>query len=222
MKDLEVSQPEVDDEQLYEGGFKQKKYRGYCPGPRKNCEHCDRSFVKWETLRNHMFKVHNIKVVPKPKSETKHEKIHVCDVCGIAYVTGEALWAHRWRVHKLKKPPRQTIEPEKFACTLCRCKYTRKSLLQRHQLHKHDIPIPKFVPKFPRSFVCDICYLGLTNQIGLDRHKLMRHGINKLSTRVTTFQCGYCEKVFTKEKWYKKHVSVCENQAPVKPESADE
>ena len=163
------------DEQMYEGGFKQRKKQEYRPGPRKDCEHCDRSFVKWETLRNHMFKVHNIKVVPKPKSETKHEKIHVCDVCGIAYATGESLWAHRWRVHKLPKPPRQTKRESKYACTLCRCKYTMKMDLEKHQLRKHDIPMPKFVPKHSRRHQCDECGKRYVNLPSLRKHYKREH-----------------------------------------------
>ena len=60
-----------DSDDELKGWKKLRGYRGYNPGPPKVCKVCGKIFVKSETLRNHLWKVHEILVKPKSRLETK-------------------------------------------------------------------------------------------------------------------------------------------------------
>ena len=193
------------------------------------CDKCDKKYTRRGALKNHMDKVHDIKLPPlthqsrnsKLKDQDlKNPRKFNCDKCDKSYTEKYNLDNHKKRVHYV------TTEPPlgEFKCTLCVKRYARRLGLRRHMKNVHDATLPTLRSGQKSSkgseneqrFKCDFCSNYYEHKTNLNRHMRKKHNVqyNSLPKRPTR-QCKRCGKRFISNTWWFFHAKYfC---VPLKP-----
>lgn len=146
---------------------------------RTQCSICMKVFSKVATLLKHITTKHN------NNGEEKHEKRHLCDICGKGFGTSDKLKIH-YRIHTGDKP---------FACKYCEKRFTKKDYLIMHErVHTGEKPYPcEFCGKCfnqaaslrihvrghtgERPYICQFCNGGYISRGSLNLHMKICNGV---------------------------------------------
>lgn len=145
------------------------------------CNHCDRFFLKEETLQAHINSVHF-------KNQFKH---YACKKCEFMTFSASLLRGHYSRIHT--KPPGQTVKPPKTACNICGL------LVQKVSTHIRQVHIR------PKVVFCDICGYGVHALGRLNRH-MQRHISKETRQQSSKFYCDICGAVLHSKNSVKSHI----------------
>ncbi|VDI38876.1 Hypothetical predicted protein [Mytilus galloprovincialis] len=180
----------------YVGKKSRKVYKLY------KCTVCKKTFDYLLCVQNHV-RIHTgdrpYKCGACPKdfvtkcSLAEHEKVHtgdrphVCHICGITFMQKYKLAIH------LQKHNGET----NFSCDICGKGFIRKDHLNNHiQSHNKD-----------RLFSCKICGQSYKTEKSVKAHER--------SHAPGTFQCHFCHKVYTQNRYLKVHINEKHNLSPL-------
>ncbi|VDI68000.1 Hypothetical predicted protein [Mytilus galloprovincialis] len=180
----------------YVGKKSRKVYKLY------KCTVCKKTFDYLLCVQNHV-RIHTgdrpYKCGACPKdfvtkcSLAEHEKVHtgdrphVCHICGITFMQKYKLAIH------LQKHNGET----NFSCDICGKGFIRKDHLNNHiQSHNKD-----------RPFSCKICGQSYKTEKSVKAHER--------SHAPGTFQCHFCHKVYTQNRYLKVHINEKHNLSPL-------
>ncbi|VDI20974.1 Hypothetical predicted protein [Mytilus galloprovincialis] len=115
------------------------------------------------------------------------DRPHVCHICGITFMQKYKLAIH------LQKHNGET----NFSCDICGKGFIRKDHLNNHiQSHNKD-----------RPFSCKICGQSYKTEKSVKAHER--------SHAPGTFQCHFCHKVYTQNRYLKVHINEKHNLSPL-------
>ncbi|CAC5394067.1 KRAB [Mytilus coruscus] len=180
----------------YVGKKPRKVYRLY------KCTVCKKTFDYLLCVQNHV-RIHTgdrpYKCGECPKdfvtkcSLAEHEKVHtgdrphVCHICGVTFMQKYKLDIH------LQKHNGET----NYSCDICGKGFIRKDHLKNHiQSHNKD-----------RPFSCKICGQSYKTEKSVKAHER--------SHAPGTFQCHFCHKVYTQNRYLKVHINAKHNLSPL-------
>ncbi|CAG2210105.1 KRAB [Mytilus edulis] len=180
----------------YVGKKSRKVYKLY------KCTVCKKTFDYLLCVQNHV-RIHTgdrpYKCGACPKdfvtkcSLAEHEKVHtgdrphVCHICGITFMQKYKLAIH------LQKHNGES----NFSCDICGKGFIRKDHLNNHiQSHNKD-----------RPFSCKICGQSYKTEKSVKAHER--------SHAPGTFQCHFCHKVYTQNRYLKVHINEKHNLSPL-------
>jgi len=110
------------------------------------CGQCEATFTAYDSLKNHVVKIHVNPSVPIP-----------CEVCGKLYNDKNAIRQHM----KMSHPdPEQAVN-----CPTCGIQYKTAQHLKAHMLQVHC----------PTSFLCQLCGYSAKMKLSLDNHMKTVH-----------------------------------------------
>ena len=155
------------------------------------CELCDKSFIHFKNLTNHM----------KKKHENNDETRFSCDECGNVYAQKHNLEQHIKVKHQnfrykcpecpeLEYSSRSTLDVhiqakhrgQKFKCTECEAEYA-----YRHEYVQHMRSIHLGV-----RYNCDLCGNEFRSKVSLKDHLRSAH------EKIKAFKCEVCHRVYAR------------------------
>ncbi|XP_055311446.1 zinc finger protein 91-like isoform X2 [Sitodiplosis mosellana] len=143
---------------------------------RYTCKVCDKGFDNYDHFYKHR-KSHS--------SPTKKTRDHLCEECGMSFMTVQTLRAHKMSSIHSKEPT--------FQCSDCPRKFYNKIHLHRHAQKHENI-----------KYVCDICNRELRSNMSYKKH-MRRHNRTEADRR---HECQICHMKFYEPKALTKHKLV--------------
>ena len=143
----------------------------------KTCEHCNKSFKCFQSLKNHQVMYHE-----KKTEETDGPA--VCNECGREYKSHKLLKAHL-RIHTPE------YRNQKYCCDICGNEYKSNVSLRSHINTIHH---------GQRNFPCDICGKLFTRANTLRSHRKIHDGIKQ-------FNCIYCNSAYGEKRNLMNHIA---------------
>uniref|UniRef100_A0A1B0EWZ8 C2H2-type domain-containing protein n=2 Tax=Lutzomyia longipalpis TaxID=7200 RepID=A0A1B0EWZ8_LUTLO len=156
-----------------------------------HCETCGKAFGHSSTFHKHL-RMHERAKMPPPirdkldevaRARETRERLFQCEVCAKAFIRMADLKLHL-RFHSDVRP---------YKCTVCPKAFHSSSIMKNHIDRHFGI----------RKHVCKHCGLTYTDPTGLRRH-LVKHG----DSRVKTFACDQCGKIFVQKYQLIRHTST--------------
>uniref|UniRef100_A0A8D9F1M9 Zinc finger protein 582 n=1 Tax=Cacopsylla melanoneura TaxID=428564 RepID=A0A8D9F1M9_9HEMI len=167
------------------------------------CPECPSIQYSFDTLKNHIFKMHNMDEFPCPLCKkiftvkrqllrhvrTVHDKIrnYQCPICGHSFADVTNLNVHM-HIHTGEK---------KHVCDVCGKSFTQWAHLYQHKFSHSD-----------ELYVCSHCGRNYSSPASLRRH------ITTCHTNVTEYPCEICGKGFRNKQILKDHLSIHNSARP--------
>ena len=150
-----------------------------------NCNHCSKTFVKYESFKSHLKKCKVQQIVEENESnskvkysEAKTKTKYECDKCDKTYKSGASLLDHQKSFH----------EGIKYNCEKCNLHYATKQSLRRHIQATHD----------GFRLECNKCH-KLIQKANLLRHmKIVHEGVR--------YNCSHCDKKYAEKAMLNQHI----------------
>nr|CAI5835587.1 unnamed protein product [Callosobruchus analis] len=155
----------------------------------KRCIYCNKTFLRKQTLDDHMLKAHPDFLASVGK------KVHECTKCTYKTVSITNLKKHM--VNHPDTPRNRTIS----TCIYCNKIFVRKETLDDHIVRTH----PDFITSVSRKVLeCTKCSFKTINTNKLKEHILAKHP-DIAGNRVTS-TCIYCNKTFVRKATRDDHI----------------
>ena len=171
------------------------KAKNSCFRKRHKCSHCDISFKRENSLKQHLEIQHGNESLQKVDTKCFEEelKVYQCSECNGQYKSMAGVTDHIARIHEGKKP---------LECTDCQFTVTKTSNLKKHIETVHEGIKP---------FKCEICEIRFAHKSGYKYHVTAIHDKKK------PFQCVECDATFAGKGSLKSHFdAVHEGKKPNK------
>nr|CAI5835584.1 unnamed protein product [Callosobruchus analis] len=154
------------------------------------CIYCNKTFVRKETLNDHIVKSHPDFIASVSK------KVHECTKCSFKTISASNL-----KEHILAKHP--DIGGNRVTIT---CIYCNKTLVRKETLEDHVVKIhPDFIASVSKKVhECTKCTFKTISTSNLKKHVLAKHP-DIAGNRVTS-TCIYCNKTFVRKETLDDHV----------------
>ncbi|XP_065101722.2 uncharacterized protein [Paramisgurnus dabryanus] len=157
------------------------------------CHICLRYYPKIQSLKDHVRKVHRIKVT-KPTNlsitDPSRSGPFQCQICMRTYPTIKSLKNHRRRVHHIvggvfqsAKGTEPNFTPGHFQCQICSYSFPDMNSLQNHKRRVHrlfgGLELVKGIAQQsqPNLYKCQICQRGYPDSVSLKNHRRRVHRI---------------------------------------------
>lgn len=167
-----------------------------------SCDICNFASKRKKNLQRHIFAVH-----------LKSLKFFCqLDNCSRVYTTQAALKLHTVRDHDESTSP--------FKCDKCKQKFSCESLLKIHNQRLSCRPRKTKETKttlIEKNLSCEKCSFKTAHQFSLKQHVELKH----LNIR-KTFECSYCDKVFSNRISFNHHTFTVHNMSHVRCEQCNQ
>jgi hypothetical protein len=174
------------------------------------CKYCKISFANPFQLSNHMKDEHMEEFKPHQKKDKS--KSFACSLCGKAFSSSSALYAHqgwhkRGKLESVKRKEESLLkikeEPQdhfQYQCPTCHAILPNDTALQIHILEKHRNVNATVLPAR-----CTMCNLDFGSQEEYDQHKRF-HAMVEKQPKNKTFGCSQCPAAFSRMEMLKTHM----------------
>ncbi|XP_038122596.1 zinc finger protein 624-like [Culex quinquefasciatus] len=170
------------------------------PYPRKECEHCGKTFAFQYNLAVHRVKEHGSTETPTkiclPPKTSLPPNLR-CDQCGKLYHHKANLAKHKAKVHGIGEAP-----PKSFVHT---CKHCKKQLTSWKSLVEHLKFIHGEIIDPTQIALCPLCLKRFTTAEELSGHSCSRRNQGEMDL---PFKCDLCDKAYSGQTSLYAHYSV--------------
>uniref|UniRef100_A0A1Q3F945 Putative transcription factor hamlet n=1 Tax=Culex tarsalis TaxID=7177 RepID=A0A1Q3F945_CULTA len=171
--------------------------------PRKECEHCGKTFVYQYRLALHRIQKHGSTETPVAntpvRSTTLPRNFH-CDQCDKSYHLQTNLDIHKVKVHGVGEAPPRKTEYVKHTCKHCKKQITGWTSLVYHLKFVHGESIDK------SQFVkCTACLKKFASAEEMAEHLCLK-GVSREKER--PFKCDLCGKAYPAKIHLEGHYSI--------------
>ena len=121
--------------------------------------------------------------------QTFAEPVHLCDLCGVSFLTYDKLVKHRFNVHSDSSPKK--IIP----CPQCQKQFTSQTFLRKHKMTMHTVS------------QCKECMKVFKNLSSLRHHHRQEHRPDR-----EKFECSICGKISLRRDTHERHLRIHNNK----------
>ena len=188
----------------------------------QKCDKCNRIFNSICVLRKHF--------------HTSHKKYHKCDICGKQFLQFSEFQYHMAYVHTVTVQDYEVHEDDQsdkvhegqkeiIECHICGENFSDKYSHQRHIVMIHNVTM----------FRCVECHQEFIGRKELTKHKdsvhggknrenIMKHNLNSVvhEGQSETFNCNICDRIFSDEQTFQRHLSTVHTVTAKKYETVHE